>query len=396
MNAEGLRGLAPSRDDPTLQRLPRRAAIYCVGGAVRDVLLGEAALDRDYLVTGVTPQEMAEAGFRAVGRDFPVFLHPVSHSEYALARTERKSGQGYKGFVFYTGPEVGLEEDLQRRDLRINAMAVDSDGVLHDPMQGQEDIHLKTLRHVSPAFREDPLRLLRLARFGARWPAFSVAPETLQLCAEIVASGELGALVAERVWAEVEKGLLATAPGRMMAILDDLAAWPSLVGSSERPTPGPVSLATAHALGLPGPALAGVLMNERPPGRLAAVLPRAVQEWRQLIAAGLASPAWAGLWSIPTATAQQASGLAQAVLDWAERADLFRHPDRTGPLTQLALSQANALAALEQVQSVLEGLVQCSVGDAARQAARSGEPIALAVQRHRLSWLSQALANREH
>ena len=175
---------------------------YRVGGAVRDTLLGYPHRETDRVVVGSTPEEMIAQGFTQVGRDFPVFLHPESKEEYALARTERKSGPGYHGFVVHADPSVTLEEDLERRDLTINAMAMDEDGVVTDPFGGQADLDAKILRHVSPHFVEDPLRVLRVARFAARYNhlGFTVAEETLSLMAEIVAANELPHLSTERVW----------------------------------------------------------------------------------------------------------------------------------------------------------------------------------------------------
>ncbi len=197
--------------------------IYTVGGAVRDQLLGLPVKDRDYVVVGATPEQMLALGYRPVGKDFPVFLHPSTHEEYALARTERKSGKGYKGFSVYAAPDVTLEDDLARRDLTINAMAEDEDGELIDPYGGQEDLARRLLRHVGPAFVEDPVRILRLARFAARFD-FAVAPETLALCREMVALGEVDHLVAERVWAELAKGLMEDRPARMLQVLRDCGA----------------------------------------------------------------------------------------------------------------------------------------------------------------------------
>ncbi|HEX5538756.1 MAG TPA: multifunctional CCA tRNA nucleotidyl transferase/2'3'-cyclic phosphodiesterase/2'nucleotidase/phosphatase, partial [Methylophilaceae bacterium] len=175
---------------------------YIVGGAVRDELLGLAVKDRDHVVVGATPEQMAELGYKPVGKDFPVFLHPQTHEEYALARTERKTARGYKGFQVYAAPEVTLEQDLARRDLTINAIARDAAGNLIDPYHGLADIESKTLRHVSDAFAEDPVRILRAARFAARFTEFHVAPETMNLMRQMVAAGEVDALVAERVWQE--------------------------------------------------------------------------------------------------------------------------------------------------------------------------------------------------
>lgn len=198
--------------------------IYRVGGSVRDELLGLPAGDRDWVIVGATPDQMLAQGFQAVGKDFPVFLHPQSHEEYALARTERKTAPGYKGFAVHFSPDVTLEDDLLRRDLTINAIARAADGSLVDPFHGQADIQARIFRHVSPAFREDPVRILRLARFAARFPDFTIAPGTLALMREMTAAGEVHALVAERVWQELSRGLMSQRPSRMLQVLDQAHA----------------------------------------------------------------------------------------------------------------------------------------------------------------------------
>ena len=191
---------------------------YVVGGAVRDELLGLPLKDKDYVVVGATPEQMVALGFKPVGKDFPVFLHPETHEEHALARTERKSGRGYKGFTVQASPDVTLEDDLRRRDLTINAMAKSEDGILIDPFGGKRDLENRVLRHVSEAFAEDPVRILRVARFAARF-GFRVAPETLQLMKDMVASGETDYLVPERVWQEFSKGLAEKHPEKMFDVL---------------------------------------------------------------------------------------------------------------------------------------------------------------------------------
>ncbi|CAG0974409.1 Multifunctional CCA protein [Methylophilaceae bacterium] len=193
--------------------------IYQVGGAVRDELLGLPVQDKDYVVVGATPEQMTALGFRPVGKDFPVFLHPGTQEEYALARTERKTSKGYKGFQVYASPDVTLEEDLARRDLTINAIAKGEDGELIDPYNGRADIDNKTLRHVGDAFIEDPVRILRAARFAARFTEFNIAPETMKLMQHMVQDGEADALVAERVWQELAKGLMEARPSRMFEVL---------------------------------------------------------------------------------------------------------------------------------------------------------------------------------
>lgn len=205
--------------------------IYKVGGAVRDRLLGRPITDVDWVVVGATTDQMQALGYRPVGADFPVFLHPISGEEYALARTERKSGRGYGGFVFHASPDVTLEEDLIRRDLTINAMAEDEQGNLTDPYHGQEDLEARILRHVSPAFAEDPLRVLRVARFAARYAGlgFTVAPETLELMRQLSDSGELLALTPERTWKEIARALMEDRPQVLVQVLRDCSALKQLL-----------------------------------------------------------------------------------------------------------------------------------------------------------------------
>jgi tRNA nucleotidyltransferase (CCA-adding enzyme) len=208
--------------------------IYAVGGTVRDELLGQPGSDRDWVVVGATPHDMLDAGFVPVGKDFPVFLHPETKDEYALARTERKTAPGYHGFVFHADASVTLEQDLARRDLTINAMARGEDGALVDPYGGQRDIAARLLRHVSPAFAEDPVRILRLARFAARFADFTVAPETEALMRDMVAAGEVDALVPERVWQELSRGLMERRPSRMFEVLRGCGALAKLLPEVDR------------------------------------------------------------------------------------------------------------------------------------------------------------------
>lgn len=219
---------------PTLGRMK----IYMVGGAVRDRLLQRPVHDTDWVVVGASPEDMTARGFTPVGRDFPVFLHPETHEEYALARTERKSGMGYRGFVVHTAPDVTLEEDLARRDLTINAIAAPADWTgaedVFDPYHGQADLQARVLRHVTVAFREDPVRILRVARFAARFTDFHVAPETLQLMREMVDAGEADHLVPERVWQEISRGLMEAQPSRMFEVLRACGALRVLLPELDR------------------------------------------------------------------------------------------------------------------------------------------------------------------
>ena len=323
---------------------------YVVGGALRDELLGLPVQDRDHVVVGATPEQMVAAGFRPVGRDFPVFLHPRSHEEYALARTERKIGRGYAGFSFHAAPDVSLEEDLRRRDLTINAMARGDDGVLVDPYGGRRDLEARVFRHVSEAFAEDPVRILRVARFAARFTDFTVAPETLALMRAMTAAGEVDALVAERVWQELSRGLMEIGPSRMITQLEACGALerllPALSGiwSAKPPlgsaaevdavAPGPAlraqALAAVDAAAAAGCALAvrfAVLVWPIGPGLPALCeqlrVPVAVRDIAVLLA-GM-GPALAAL---DAGLAQGTPGSAATLLGLIERSDGLRKPAR--------------------------------------------------------------------
>lgn len=226
----------PSESPKNTAHVSSSMRIYLVGGAVRDRLLGLPVKDRDWMVTGATPAAMQAQGFQAVGQDFPVFLHPKTHEEYALARTERKTGKGYQGFQCYAAADVRLEDDLMRRDLTINAMAESAEGKLIDPYGGQRDLQAKILRHVSPAFREDPVRILRIARFAARFAhlGFKIADETRQLMQTMVAAGEVEALVPERVWQELDRALGEVNPEQFFLTLRDCGALAILFPEIDR------------------------------------------------------------------------------------------------------------------------------------------------------------------
>lgn len=219
--------------------------IFLVGGAVRDELLDRPVFERDWVVVGATPEELIALNFQPVGRDFPVFLHPETHEEYALARTERKTSKGYKGFAFYATPDVTLVEDLKRRDLTINAMAKSKEGKIIDPYNGQADLKSHWLRHVSDAFAEDPVRILRIGRFASMLPDFNVHPDTNRLMHDMVKAGEVDALVAERVWKELSRALMTKAPERFFEVLEQCHALPILFPELVDNTPGITALKAA-------------------------------------------------------------------------------------------------------------------------------------------------------
>jgi tRNA nucleotidyltransferase (CCA-adding enzyme) len=308
-----------SVSDPAIAGLD----VYIVGGAVRDDLLGLPDSDRDWVVVGATPEDMAARKFIPVGGDFPVFLHPVTKEEYALARTERKSGRGYKGFTFYTGADVTLEDDLQRRDLTVNAIARKPDGQLVDPLDGQSDIRNRVLRHVGQAFTEDPVRLLRLARFAARFHDFSVAPETLELARRLVADGEVDALVPERVWQELAKGLMTAAPGRMFEVLEATGAMPRIMPGMRVHESLAKELACAARRTLPLPSRFALACREcDAPADVGRHLraPAECQDYARLLPVVLAA--------VQMEHNGVANGGPQQWLDVMERCDALRKPQR--------------------------------------------------------------------
>ncbi len=360
--------------------LPPPGRCYAVGGCVRDALLGRPVVDRDWVVTGSTPQAMVDAGFKPVGRDFPVFLHPLTHDEYALARTERKSAPGYRGFTFHTGPGVTLEQDLARRDLTINAIAQDDAGRLIDPFGGQRDLAAKLLRHVSPAFAEDPVRLLRVARFAARFAGFAVAPETQVLLKQLVDGGEVNALVPERVWQEVARGLMEAQPSRMLQVLADCGALARLASGVDLDLKLPQVLDLAAQVQAPLPVRWACLA--------AAAADLGAQLKPPSDCAELASAFNREAASVHASAALDAAGLVQLL----ERCDAIRRPQRMAelllacecdargrglvggdyaPRQRLAIALQSALGvdtASVALAAAARGLAGPAVGDAVRQA----------------------------
>jgi tRNA nucleotidyltransferase (CCA-adding enzyme) len=311
--------------------------IYSVGGAVRDELLGLPVTDRDYVVAGATPEEMVGLGFKPVGKDFPVFLHPETHEEYALARTERKVARGYHGFEFRAAPGITLEEDLRRRDLTINAIAKDQDGAIIDPFNGVVDLQTGVLRHVSPAFAEDPVRILRVARFAARY-GFSIAPETLALMRRMVVEGEADALVAERVWQEFARGLMEEKPSRMFDVLRECGALarvaPELDALLSGDGAGPTALAALDAAGR-----AGGSLEVRFAALARALQPLAVEALASRLKAPAACRAVALLAARHANTIVDAAELdADALLELLDATDAWRKPERYAELITAVLA----------------------------------------------------------
>ena len=371
--------------------------IYAVGGAIRDTLMGLPVHDIDYVVVGSSVEEMIANGFRPVGKDFPVFLHPKTQAEYALARTERKTGIGYKGFHFYADPSVTLEQDLQRRDLTINAMAqeVDVDGRLCgpilDPYGGQKDLAAKVFRHVSDAFVEDPLRLLRIARFAARFPEFSVADETMLSLKAIVQTGELNALSAERIWQELARGLVASKPMHMFQVLLNTGAAKTILSPTLN-----VQLAQekfreqliAHF------DLIGDALDDRCAIALMNVPASEIRSWAECVRMPIEVRDFSEIFSELITFIDKCHSRFQAVdvLAWLNRADVWRKPDRGQQLLNLAakigLNVAALIKAMRNAQALNTAEIIASVAAEDRS---NGERIGSAFELARLAAITSAL-----
>ena len=377
--------------------------VYAVGGAIRDTLMGLPVHDIDYVVVGSSVEEMIAQGYRPVGKDFPVFLHPETQAEYALARTERKTGKGYKGFMFYADPSVTLEQDLERRDLTMNAMAqeVGPDsklvGPILDPYNGQQDLAARVFRHVSDAFAEDPLRLLRIARFAARFPEFTVAPETMAALQAIVQSNELSALSAERIWQELARGLTAHKPMRMFQVLLDAGAAKSLLPSaltSSLANEGYREELIVHLH----------CASERLEDRCALVLMHLpaseIRSWAECVKMPNDVRDFSEIFSELNLLIAKAlspvggSYQAEDVLTWFNRADVWRKPERAQALLDLAkrigLNVSPLIQAMQKSQSLNTAEIIESVPAEDRS---NGERIRSAVDVARLSAITAELGS---
>jgi tRNA nucleotidyltransferase (CCA-adding enzyme) len=373
--------------------------VYLVGGAVRDELLGRAVRERDWVVVGATPDELERLGYRAVGRDFPVFLHPETHEEYALARLERKVGPGYRGFVTDSSPAVTLEQDLGRRDLTINAMARDGAGRIIDPHGGQADLGARVLRHVSPAFAEDPVRILRVARFAARFAGlgFTVAPETLALMRTMVASGEAGALVSERVWRELERALGEPAPQRCLEVLRDCGALAVLLPEIASPAASAAAigaLTTAAARGAPTPVRWAALLAGLPLAQIEALCARlrVPNEYRELalLAARLGAYLHDSAGAPGRVSADEnADANAEWLLGLLELADAFRRPERFAQWLEVLALQSSTGDLGTRLRSGLAAAARAALSDAELRAHR-GPQLGALLRTRRLEALRAA------
>ena len=374
--------------------------IYAVGGAIRDAVMGIPVNDIDYVVVGSSAEEMIALGYQPVGKDFPVFLHPQTHAEYALARTERKTGVGYQGFHFYADPSVTLEQDLQRRDLTINAMAqcIDDTGAqvgpIIDPYGGQNDIAANIFRHVSTAFAEDPLRLLRIARFAARFPTFTIAPETLEALQAIVKSGELSTLSPERVWQELDRGMRSADPLRMVEVLLETGAADQFLPQQLIAVCRKQQLKKQLATNLDVLAAKKIADIDLVCAVLLADLSEeAIRQWSETIRMPHGTRDFAELFSSLKKRATQQGYSAVDIMVWFNRADVWRKPERAEKLIALAdvldfqverIGAALAAALAIDSQAVIQSL------SAAEQ--QQGERIRSAIDAARLQAVESVAA----
>jgi tRNA nucleotidyltransferase (CCA-adding enzyme) len=366
--------------------------IYAVGGAIRDAVMGIPVNDIDYVVVGSSAEEMIALGYQPVGKDFPVFLHPQTHAEYALARTERKTGVGYQGFHFYADPSVTLEQDLQRRDLTINAMAQRVDdagarvGPIIDPYGGQNDIEAKVFRHVSAAFAEDPLRLLRIARFAARFPTFTIAPETQEALKAIVKSGELSALSLERVWQELGRGMGSADPLRMVEVLLETGAADQFLPQQLIAVCKNPQLKKQLATNLDSLVAKKIADVDLVCAVLLADLSEdAIRQWSETIRMPHDIRDFAELFSVLIKRLTQQGYSAVDILAWFNRADAWRKPERAEKLIALA-SVLNLQ--VEQISSALAAALaidsQAVIQSLSRAEQQQGECIRSAIDAARL------------
>jgi tRNA nucleotidyltransferase (CCA-adding enzyme) len=372
--------------------------VYAVGGAIRDTLMGLPVSDIDYVVVGSTVEEMIAQGYRPVGKDFPVFLHPETQAEYALARTERKSGIGYKGFHFYADSTVSLEQDLERRDLTINAMAqeVGADGKwigpIIDPFNGQGDLAAKVFRHVSNAFSEDPLRLLRIARFSARFPEFSVAEETLDALKAIVKSDELSALSAERIWQELARGLVANKPMHMFQVLLNTGAAKTILPSSLSPLLAEEAFRERLIKYFEK---TGNHLEERSAITLMNLPASEIRSWANAIRMPIEVRDFSEIFSdLMRLLNQYSSGVYPAVeiLAWFNRADIWRKPDRGQALLGLAERLGCQVLVLIEAMRNAQALNTADIiSGVAAEDRSNGERIGTAFESARLAAITAAL-----
>ena len=329
--------IIPSRtDDSFFCKLPETIKIFCVGGVIRDLLLDRQASDKDFLLVGADLKTLLKMGLLPIGKDFPVFLHPISKEEIALARTEKKKGKGYKGFQFNSSKDVTLKEDLQRRDFTINAMALDENGTLFDFFSGMKDLKSKVFRHIGPEFTEDPLRLIRLARFLSCYQEFTVHDSTMDLCKKIVITGEIVAISKERIWMELSKGLSGNKPINMINFLEKTNAWKTITGSEKLSGHSKKQLQYASVNDFSVFWKAALIFSNSNDLKIHCIIPNEVLNLKKIL---LQSEA---LKQKLKTLEKNSRDYSLSILAFIESSDLFRKPDRKKPILELMFFEENS------------------------------------------------------
>mgnify|MGYP001253024829 CR=1 FL=1 len=376
LELEKLSKIIPSRtNDKFFAKLPGTVKIFCVGGVIRDLLLDKQASDKDFLLVGADFNTLLKMGLLPVGKDFPVFLHPISKEEIALARTEKKSGKGYKGFQFNSSKNVTLKEDLQRRDFTINALALDENGKLFDFFSGIKDLKSKVFRHIGPEFTEDPLRLIRLARFLAFYPEFKVHISTLNLCKKIVVTGEILAISKERIWVEFSKGLSGNKPINMINFLEKIDAWKTITGCENLSGNLKKKLQLASANHFSITWKAALIFSNCDEANIHCMIPKEVKNLKRII---LQSEL---LKKKLKKFQKNSEDYSLAILDFIEVSDLFRKPDRKLPILKLMFFEQNCCADLkiencfELFSGIFNRILDTPVNDVVEKASKQNNSI---------------------
>ena len=386
----------PNRaDDKFFCKLPSSTKIFCVGGAVRDALLDKKIFDRDFLLVGTDSKVLLNMGLFPIGKDFPVFLHPISKEEIALARTEKKKGLGYKGFQFDSSQSVTLEEDLKRRDFTINALALDENGKLFDFFSGIDDLKSRVFRHIGPEFTEDPLRLIRLARFLSRYPEFTVDNDTMILCKKIVVSGEIEALSKERIWVEISKGLCGNEPLRMLKFLEETDAWSNITGKRSIPDDIKNKLDSSYKLEISVFWKAALIFLNCDIANIHCAVPKEVIIYKKIIhKSDLLAKSISRLET-------NKDEFALAILDLIESSDLFRKPDRKKSILKIMFFQPNRcknkeIAKYSKVFSeIFDSIINTSVSEVAKLADKENLSIKQKIRDFRSKIVLEILNKKE-
>ena len=387
--------IIPNRiTDNFFSKLPKSIKIFCVGGVIRDLLLDKQAFDKDFLLVGADYKTLLEMGLLPIGKDFPVFLHPISKAEIALARTERKKGRGYKGFQFNSSKDVTLKDDLQRRDFTVNALALDENGKLYDFFSGLNDLKSKIFRHIGPEFIEDPLRLIRLARFLAYYPEFTVHQTTMNLCKKIVSTGEILEISKERIWMELSKGLSGSKPINMIGFLEKTGAWKTITGCEKLSENLKKQLEYASLNGFSIFWKAAIIFRNCNDSNIHCMIPNDVIKYKKIL---IQSDVLKNKLKKLKKNSQLYSA---AIINFMETSDLFRNPERKNPILKLMFFEKECLAGLkienffELFSNIFDLVLNMSMGEVAKKATEQKKSVKEEIRLFRSETIKNFLKNK--